>query len=193
MRDSIIFYRSYYEALRDLPRDIQGEIYTAIMEYGLYGNETDNLKPVAKSIFTLIKPNIDANIKRREILKENGGKGGRPKTKEKPKHNQNITKGKAKDNLNMELDMELDKDMDNEEKKKLIKERIQSYIDEIHSHVNVEDFYNYYEATDWKVQGKPMKNWKLTVQTWTKKDRKDRPWLYEQHDDNEEQGELWQS
>lgn len=59
MRDSFIFYRSFYEAIRDLPRDIQGEIYTAIMEYGLYGNETESLKPIARSIFMLVKHYID--------------------------------------------------------------------------------------------------------------------------------------
>ncbi|MDR1089911.1 MAG: DUF6291 domain-containing protein, partial [Prevotella sp.] len=41
MRDSFIFYRSFYEAIENLPRDIQGEIYTAIMEYSLNGNETE--------------------------------------------------------------------------------------------------------------------------------------------------------
>lgn len=75
MRDSIVFYRSFYDAIKNLPRDIQGEIYTAIMEYSLYGNETDNLKPISRSVFTLIKPQIDANNKRFE----NGRKGGRPK------------------------------------------------------------------------------------------------------------------
>lgn len=64
MRDSFVFYRSFYEAIRDLPRDIRGEIYTAIMEYGLYGNETDNLKPIARSIFMLVKHNIDRQGKR---------------------------------------------------------------------------------------------------------------------------------
>ena len=59
MRDSFIFYKSFYEAIKDLPRDIQGEVYTAIMEYSLYGITTENLKPVARSIFTLIKPQID--------------------------------------------------------------------------------------------------------------------------------------
>lgn len=59
MRDSFIFYRSFYEAIKDFPRDIQGEIYTAIMEYSLYGKETDNLKPVAKSIFLMVKHYID--------------------------------------------------------------------------------------------------------------------------------------
>lgn len=86
-----------------MPRDIQGEIYTAIMEYSLYGNETDNLKPVARSIFTLIKPQIDVNNKRFQ----NGNKGGRPKpnnnqteTKKEPNNNQTITKLKPNDNVN---------------------------------------------------------------------------------------------
>lgn len=35
-------------AIKDLPRDVQGEIYTAIMEYSLYGKETENLKPIAR-------------------------------------------------------------------------------------------------------------------------------------------------
>lgn len=94
MRDSFIFYRSFYEAIKDLPRDIQGEIYTAIMEYSLYGNEAENLKPVARSIFTLIKPQIDVNNKRFD----NGCKGGRPKNdnqeETKPKLNYNDNKNK---------------------------------------------------------------------------------------------------
>lgn len=116
MRDSFIFYRSFYEAIKNLPRDIQGEIYTAIMEYSLYGNETENLKPVARSIFTLIKPQIDVNNKRFN----NGCKGGRPKgdsqtkTKEKPKQNQTKTKEKPNDNVNdndiKEISLERDKE-----------------------------------------------------------------------------------
>ena len=99
MRDSFIFYRSFYEAIKDLPRDIQGEIYTAIMEYSLYGKETDNLKPVARSIFTLIKPQIDVNNKRFD----NGCKGGRPlkkETKEEPSNNQKETKEETKEEPN---------------------------------------------------------------------------------------------
>lgn len=109
MRDSFVFYRSFYDAIKDLPRDVQGEIYTAIMEYSLYGKETENLKPIARSVFTLMKPQIDVNNKRFE----NGKKGGRPKsgnepdgnqeeTKEKPSNNQSKTKSKpnVNDNVN---------------------------------------------------------------------------------------------
>lgn len=80
-RDSFIFYRSFYEAIKDLPRDIRLEVYTAIMEYALYGRLPEDLKPFAKGIFTLIKPNIDVN----NVRFENGRKGGRkPSAKGKP-------------------------------------------------------------------------------------------------------------
>lgn len=117
MRDSFIFYRSFYEAIKDLQRDIQGEIYTAIMEYSLYGKETDNLKPVARSIFTLIKPQIDVNNKRFD----NGCKGGRPlkkETKEKPNNNQKETKEKPNDNDNDNVnDNNINKESTNVDKK----------------------------------------------------------------------------
>lgn len=73
-RDSFIFYRSFYEAIKELPKDIQLEVYNALMEYALYGNIPDDLKPVAKGMFTLIRPNIDINTTRYR----NGKKGGRP-------------------------------------------------------------------------------------------------------------------
>lgn len=100
MRDSFIFYRSFYEAIRGLDKGVQGEIYTAIMEYSLYGNETADLKPIARSIFTLIKPQLDANIQRYK----NGKKGGKPKgneTKAKPNNNQSETKSEPNKNYNV--------------------------------------------------------------------------------------------
>lgn len=73
-RESFLFYKSFYEAIKPLPKDIQGEIYTAIMEYALYGNLSERLKPVANSVFTLIRPILDTNLKRYSC----GKRGGRP-------------------------------------------------------------------------------------------------------------------
>ncbi|MBD5332211.1 MAG: hypothetical protein HDR97_00460 [Bacteroides sp.] len=75
-RDSFIFYKSFYEALADLPSDVRLEVLTAVIEYALYGRQPDNLKPIAKGMFTLMKPNIDVNNTRFE----NGKKGGRKKS-----------------------------------------------------------------------------------------------------------------
>lgn len=81
-RDSILFYRSFYEAIKGLSKDIQVEIYSAVMEYGLNGNLPENLKPVAKGMFALMKPVIDNNNVRLENGKkgaEFGKRGGRPR------------------------------------------------------------------------------------------------------------------
>ena len=72
-RESFIFYRSFYEAIKCMPTDVQAEIYPAICEYALFGKLPKNLSEVAKGMFTLIKPNIDVNTARFE----NGKKGGR--------------------------------------------------------------------------------------------------------------------
>ena len=98
-RESFVFYRSFFESIRDLPRDIQGEVLTAIIEYGLYGETTENPKPIAGAILKLVIPQIEANNKRYN----NGKKGGRPiknKTEQEPKQNQNETKPKPNVNIN---------------------------------------------------------------------------------------------
>ncbi|MEL4307414.1 DUF6291 domain-containing protein [Joostella sp. CR20] len=124
-RDSFIFYRSFYEGIKELPRDIQGEVLTAIMEYSLNGETTENLKPVAKAIFTLVKPQIDSNNQRFE----NGKKGGRPtkkKTEQKPNDNQTKTKPipNVNDNVYVNVNDNVDDDVlidVDELKKKYIK------------------------------------------------------------------------
>ncbi len=86
-KDAFLFYRSFYEAIKPLSKDIQCEVYTAIMEYALYGNLPTDLKPFAQSAFTLIKPLLDANSARYA----NGSKGaafghlgGRPRKSKQP-------------------------------------------------------------------------------------------------------------
>lgn len=93
MYESMVIYRSFYEAIKDLDPAIAGQTYNAILGYGLNGEEPD-LEGVAKAIFTLVKPQIDANNRR----KENGAKGGRDKTKEEPNSNLNLTKTEPKPN-----------------------------------------------------------------------------------------------
>lgn len=98
-RDSVIFYRSFYEALKELDFETQAKVYNAILEYSLNFKEIE-LTGVSKTIFTLIKPQLDANNKRYE----NGKKGGKPKQEEseiKPKTNQKKTKPKPNKNYNV--------------------------------------------------------------------------------------------
>lgn len=99
-KESFIFYRSFYEAIKDLDCDTKVEIYDAICEYSLNQTET-KIDGIGKSILTLIKPQLDANLKRYK----NGCFGGRPKTKTKPNENQKETKPKPNDNDNVNVNV----------------------------------------------------------------------------------------
>ena len=100
-KDSMIFYRSFYESINDLPAKNQLEIYKAIFEMAFNSQEI-KLSGMSKTIFTLIEPQLKAN-KRRHT---NGFKGGRPTKKittgyelEKPNKNDNKNKNEN-DNKN---------------------------------------------------------------------------------------------
>lgn len=90
MRDSVVFYRSFYEAIRMLPPEQFKASALSILEYGLDGKEPET-DGIERTVFCMAKPQIDANNRRYE----NGTKGGRPKTKidqEETKNNLTETK-----------------------------------------------------------------------------------------------------
>ena len=100
-KDSFVFYKSFYDAIKKIPDEYQLELYNAILSYSLEGLEPSDLSPIAEAMFILIKPNIDSSQKRYETSVENGKRGGRPKqeTQDKPNQNPKETQRKPKDNL----------------------------------------------------------------------------------------------
>ena len=112
--DSLVFYRSFYEAVEEIETpEARARVYKAIFEYGLNGKAPE-LKGAEKAIFKLIKPQIDANLRKRE----NGGKGGRPKnqnqTKPKPNHNQDTTNPKPNVNANVNANVNVNDNGEND-------------------------------------------------------------------------------
>ena len=62
MRTSFVFYDSWWEAIQNLPRDVQGDVLTAIIEYGLTGETTGQLKPIAKAMLAIAKTKKDVTL-----------------------------------------------------------------------------------------------------------------------------------
>ena len=117
--NGFIFYKSFYEAIKKVPKEYQAEIYNAIFEYAFTGTEIEGLSDIAEAMFILIKPNIDSFLKKHNTSVENGKKGGRPPkkqnleiTQEKPKENLNKTQKKPKQNPEKTYDKEKDKEED---------------------------------------------------------------------------------
>ena len=205
MRDGFLFYKSFAEALAALPAEQYKAIMTALCAYALDDEQPEGLDPICAAMFTLIKPQIDANNKRFE----NGKLGGRPKTKTepsenqtetKPKPNNNQTQTKPKPNENQtetkaepkEKDKEKEKDKDKENKEREIYkekekekrfipptvEEVRRYILERHplgNSIDPQQFVDFYTSKGWKVGKEPMKDWRACVRTWERRSTREPP------------------
>jgi len=108
MRDSFIIYRSFYEAICDLDADSQAQVFKAICEYSLNFKEIE-MTGIAKTIFKLIKPQLDANNKRFE-------NGSKPKNTQKEseseaKPKQKESESEANNNVNVNKNNNVNKNL----------------------------------------------------------------------------------
>ena len=86
----MVIYRSFYEALNGIHEQNRIEVWAAICELGFNGVEVE-LNGLSKTIFMLIKPQIEANNRKAIAGKNNGylgaehgKKGGRPRSEKPP-------------------------------------------------------------------------------------------------------------
>jgi hypothetical protein len=83
--DSFIFYKSFEEAISQIPSEKeQLDVYKAIIRYGLYREAPEGMALLPSIVWTQARPQLDANFERLV----NGRKGGRP-PKDKPTVNEN--------------------------------------------------------------------------------------------------------
>ena len=72
-KDNVLIYASFYEAMKECDDDIQIKVFQAVMDYGLYNKHTQ-LSGIAKSLFIIMKPLIDSNVKKYNDAKKGGRK-----------------------------------------------------------------------------------------------------------------------
>ena len=179
MRDGFIFYGSFYEAIEQLDDTDRLAAFDMISRYALTGEKPEGASGAGYAIFLMAKPQIDANEQKRE----NGKKGGRPKTEEEPTQNLDETKAKPNDNLAITETEPKEKEKGKREKvngKGKEKDRftppsveeVRAYCAERGNDVDAEAFVAFYDSKGWKVGSQPMKNWRSAVVTWEKRQAK---------------------
>ena len=178
-RDSTIFYRSFYEAIKELPEVNQLEIYNAIFEHSLNLNKP-NLTGLSKTIYTLIEPQIEANLKRYE-------NGNKPKKKQnqsetEAKTKQDLSNSEANKNKNVNKnDNNNEKDNTSLKKKQTHKHLFSDspYIDkhkfkEVLKDWNTDKLKYYYEALiTWSNEGNKKVDWIATAKQWASRDERE--------------------
>lgn len=101
-RDSMVLYRSFYDAIKLLPDDTQLEIFRAIFEFGLDGIEPE-LSNSAKPFWLLIKPNLQAN----RIKWESGSKAKRKQSISKTEARQKQRASKSEANVDVDENVDV--------------------------------------------------------------------------------------
>lgn len=83
-RESFIFYRDWWLAIKKLPQKERLDIFDAIAQYGLTGVEPKKTTIYTDVAMAFIKPQIDRDLSkyqnRCEANRLNAKKGGRPST-----------------------------------------------------------------------------------------------------------------
>lgn len=104
-QDSIVIFRSYIDAIAELPAELYKEVSRVLYAYAFDGIEPgDEASPTARALFIALKSQIEFNVARYERAVRNGSKGGAPKG---TRNNPNGRRGKRTNQELTETNQEL--------------------------------------------------------------------------------------
>lgn len=184
-RDQFTFYRSYYEALKALPKRDQTSVLMSVIGYAL-DEEIPKLSGVPLSVFTLIRPTLDSGRnKARSRMKKGGTSEEQIGTNEK-QNGTNVEQSINEGEIEKEREEEGENDSSlpptplSRGKSKRFSppsvEEVRAYCQERGNGIDPEAFVDFYSARGWKYgAGRPIVDWKAAVRTWEARRRAEQP------------------
>lgn len=184
-RDQFTFYRSYYEALKALPKRDQTSVLMSVIGYAL-DEEIPKLSGVPLSVFTLIRPTLDSGRnKARSRMKKGGTSEEQIGTNEK-QNGTNVEQSINEGEIEKEREEEGENDSSlpptplSRGKSKRFSppsvEEVRAYCQERRNGIDPEAFVDFYAARGWKYgAGRPIVDWKAAVRTWEARRRAEQP------------------
>ena len=192
-RKQFTWYRSYYDALKEIPAEEFRAIVLAVCAYALDGEEPE-LSGVARAIFTLIRPTLEVGRSKAENrsraeqtpLSTEQDSNKRKQTENKRKQTDNKPEQTRKEK-EKEKEREVEGEVEREEEsendsycsppppsgpKRFVPPtlaEVQSYVAERQSPVDPQGFIDFYASKGWMVGKTPMKDWKAAcrnAETW---------------------------
>lgn len=182
VRDSMVFYRSFADAIKELDDDDQLDAFWNIVGYALDGIEPDKKGP-ARAVYLMAKPQIDTNNKRYASGKQPKGKqtgsemeANSEQTISKPEANENVNVN-VNENVNVNANVN-ENENGNEKKKKTFippaPEDVSAYCQEKGYDIDPEAFVDFYASKGWMIGKNKMIDWKAAVRTWMRSQRPQR-------------------
>ena len=191
-RKQFTWYRSYYDALKEIPAEEFRAIVLAVCAYALDGEEPE-LSGVARAIFTLIRPTLEVgrskaeNRSRAEQTSLSAEQDSNKREQTENKRKQTDNKRKQTDNKPEQTRKEKEKEKEREKESENdsycsppppsgpqrfvppTRAEVQSYVAERQSPVDPQGFIDFYASKGWMVGKTPMKDWKAAcrnAETW---------------------------
>lgn len=165
-------WTNFSEVISSLSDAEIGRLFLAMLRYVETGEEPLLFKGNEAFLWPVAKRDIDMANAKQETLRQNGLKGGRPKSKdnqEKPnetKENQTEANERLKEKKRKEK-------KGNENNKYIFTaptvEEVKAYCEERKNGIDPEYFVDYQTARNWILSnGKQAKDWKAVIRTWEK-------------------------
>lgn len=190
-RNTFAFYWSFKDAIQDMPDADKLAVYESITNFAFFGIEPDGLAPVGRLAWKLIRPQLEASIRRYDTCVSNGIKGkkfgklgGRPRKtpndnpKGKPQtktpthnplnHNHNVN---VNDNDKGDCKGEADKPLPVASKRSAFVaptlEQVVDFFGTIKgSRIDAERFFYHFEASGWRTSKGSLKSWTAAARKW---------------------------
>lgn len=185
----------YIKVFRDMTDTIDlladeeaGRLLKAILHYA--NGQAVELPGQERLIFAMMKTQMDRDEESYRLTcekrRENGLKGGRPKTKDNQMVNEETNENQmviSKSKKSQDKDKEEDKEKDNDKDKDYLRKAASRFIpptsDEVFAYcldkgfdMDADAFIDFYQSKGWKVGSQPMKDWRAAVRNWMRHDNK---------------------
>lgn len=173
-RGQFTFYRSYYEAIKQLKKADQAAVLMAICAYAL-DEEMPGLTGTPAAIFALIKPTLDTSRRKAASGKAGGeSKQAASKTEAKPKQSSREKEKEKEKEKEGEIEKEKEYECTPPTPSRFTPptyEQVKLYCLERGNGVDARRFVDFYASKGWMVGKTKMKDWKAAVRTWEKDDK----------------------
>jgi hypothetical protein len=178
MKESFVIYKAFYEPISELSDEDLGQLFRCIFLYQIKEIEPANTSRIYMA-FQFFKNQFRLDNEKYLVVvnrnKNNGLKGGRPKTQDNPKNPVGYLKPKKADNDN-------DNDNDNDKllgkpKPRKISFEESNLFDKISFKETFPDWSqdklrHYYDAAlRYSVEGNKYVSWELAIKQWERKDK----------------------
>ena len=176
MKESFVIYKAFYEPISELSDEDLGQLFRFIFLYQIKEIEPPNTSRIYMA-FQFFKNQFRLDNEKYLVVvnrnKNNGSKGGRPKTQDNPKNPVGYLKPKKADNDN---DNDNDKLLGKPKPRKISFEE-SNLFDKISFKETFPDWSqdklrHYYDAAlRYSVEGNKYVSWELAIKQWERKDK----------------------